>query len=204
MTEETRVTRKKAETKEKIFNTAVELFLQQGYDETTVEQIAEKADVAKGTFFNHFPTKDSILFYLGLQRLAILEDMLAQELLSVCSASEKIYTCLKIFAQMNEDNKEITALVISEVVTKQILDFDKAGIPYFKKIFKKIICQGQEDGEFRHNFNPGQAADILVSMYFFTLLDWLEGRSLNPLVEEFLARAEIILVGITEPIMGRE
>ncbi|PYP30001.1 MAG: TetR/AcrR family transcriptional regulator, partial [Gemmatimonadetes bacterium] len=44
--------RKKEETKERIFKAAFALFKHKGVDATTVEEICDKADVAKGTFFN--------------------------------------------------------------------------------------------------------------------------------------------------------
>lgn len=57
----TRRERKKQETRLKLMKAAQELFREKGYEETTIEEITEKADVAKGTFFNYFPTKDDLL-----------------------------------------------------------------------------------------------------------------------------------------------
>ena len=53
--------RKKQRTAETIRHAATELFLAQGYDGTTTEQIAEAADVSVSTFFRYFPTKESVL-----------------------------------------------------------------------------------------------------------------------------------------------
>ncbi len=54
--------RKVAATRRTILDTARTLFTRQGFAETTVEQIAERADVAPRTFFRYFPTKESLLF----------------------------------------------------------------------------------------------------------------------------------------------
>ncbi len=59
--------RKKDETRERIFKTAIKLFHARGFEATTVDDITEKADVAKGTFFNYFPRKESVLAYLSLK-----------------------------------------------------------------------------------------------------------------------------------------
>jgi AcrR family transcriptional regulator len=48
---------------------ALELFDRQGFDETTVEQIAQTADVSTRTFFHHFPTKEAVLFDGYAERL---------------------------------------------------------------------------------------------------------------------------------------
>jgi AcrR family transcriptional regulator len=62
MVEEGRRERKKLRTRKLIVTTAIRLFLDQGYEQTTIAQITAEADVAKKTFFNHFPSKEDVLF----------------------------------------------------------------------------------------------------------------------------------------------
>lgn len=52
----------KLRTQRALQNAALELFSKQGYDETTTDEIAEKAGVSPRTFFRYFPTKESVLF----------------------------------------------------------------------------------------------------------------------------------------------
>ena len=53
--------RKKARTRTELFRAGMELFEAHGFDAVTVEQICQAADVARGTFFLHFPTKSALL-----------------------------------------------------------------------------------------------------------------------------------------------
>ena len=56
--------RKKQRTRASIVTAATRLFVEQGYEGTTIAQIAEAADVAPGTVFIHFPTKADLVFSL--------------------------------------------------------------------------------------------------------------------------------------------
>ena len=53
--------RKKAKTRAAIRDHAIRLFEEQGYASTTVEQIAEAAEVSPSTFFRYFPTKEDVI-----------------------------------------------------------------------------------------------------------------------------------------------
>jgi AcrR family transcriptional regulator len=55
--------RKKQKTREAIQRAALRLFMRQGYDETSVEEIAEAAEISPSTFFNYFPSKEDVVMY---------------------------------------------------------------------------------------------------------------------------------------------
>ena len=54
--------RKKLKTKAAIQREAMRLFLEKGFDETTVEDIAEAVEISPSTFFNYFPSKEMVVF----------------------------------------------------------------------------------------------------------------------------------------------
>jgi AcrR family transcriptional regulator len=70
--------RRTAETRERLFRAALDLFARKGFSETTVGDITNAADVGKGTFFNYFPSKDHILLAFGEMQLAKLETAVAE------------------------------------------------------------------------------------------------------------------------------
>jgi AcrR family transcriptional regulator len=57
--------RKKRQTHEAIAAAAMELFLERGFDEVTVAEVAAAADVSEKTVFNYFPTKEELVFHRG-------------------------------------------------------------------------------------------------------------------------------------------
>lgn len=54
--------RKKAQLREELIATALRLFEEQGFEETTVQQIADAVQVSRRTFHRHFPSKESVVF----------------------------------------------------------------------------------------------------------------------------------------------
>ncbi|MFE6780436.1 TetR family transcriptional regulator [Streptomyces sp. NPDC057702] len=71
--------RKKLRTRRALMEAAVRLMAAQGYEETTVAQIAAAADVSTRTFFSYFPGKDDVLFADGQQRVdALVRTVLAR------------------------------------------------------------------------------------------------------------------------------
>jgi len=54
---------RKENTRKKVFKIALELFINKGFEKTTVEDITQKANVAKGTFYNFFAKKEDVLVY---------------------------------------------------------------------------------------------------------------------------------------------
>ncbi len=54
--------RKKSKTRHLLQQEALKLFVTQGYDNTTVEQICDAADISPSTFFRYFPTKEDVVF----------------------------------------------------------------------------------------------------------------------------------------------
>lgn len=78
--DESRRERRKRQTRQRLIAAAVPLFAKQGYDETTVAQIASAADVATKTFFNHFPSKEDVLFADAERYSAMAVDIISTPL----------------------------------------------------------------------------------------------------------------------------
>lgn len=194
----TRFDRRKAETKAKIFNVAIELFLAQGYEQTTIEQITAKADVAKGTFFNHFPTKEAVLCFLGEQRVEMLEEMFSREVSSLQSSKEKILRIFQVLSEENERSKEITALITREMFNRQSIGMqqERESQRLLRESFITILAEGQQQSEFRADFLPEHASDMLIGTYFYTLFQWLDSEVERSLEKELLERVQLIFKGL--------
>src|SRR3970282_1199369 len=108
----TRRERKKEETKERIFKAAVKLFRDKGFEATTIDDITERADVAKGTFFNYFPKKEAVLGYLSEEQLAEADEFAETIIAANKPAHVKLIELLQRIASVYEEAPELSQCVM--------------------------------------------------------------------------------------------
>jgi AcrR family transcriptional regulator len=77
--------RKKQKTRESIQREAMRLFEKQGYEQTTIEQIAAAVEISPSTFFNYFPSKEDVVLYDAYDPIlaSLLAERPADEPLSI-------------------------------------------------------------------------------------------------------------------------
>lgn len=166
--------RKKRARRERIYEAARQLFLEQGYAATTVEQIAEAADVAQTTFFNHFQSKDAVLREMTGEISGHLEAMLQQELATADSAERRI----RRFA-----TQALRALGAAEGLAREVLlellrkaSGPGTALPYLASVrepFTTIVREGQSAGDVRRDLEPSLLAELVIGLLNTALLGWL-------------------------------
>jgi TetR/AcrR family transcriptional regulator, cholesterol catabolism regulator len=203
MHEETsRRERKKEETRHRIFHAAVDLFRERGFEHTTVDDITEKADVAKGTFFNYFPRKEAVLGYLSEERLVAIEENTASLYAEDRNAREKLIDVYLMAASAYEEDQELARFVLVEMMRRAFGPNEETALRWHA-IIETLLRQGQERGEMRAGI-PFERGEMLLSGVFFsTLFQWAccrDGiaRQIHPrfqLQEELRARLTLIMEG---------
>ena len=191
--------RKKDETRERITQAAIELFTERGFEATTVDDIAAKADVAKGTFFNYFPRKESVFDALAEQKASEMEevtrDLLAQEI----PTREKLHRFCDEITTRHVSNRELSRIAVSRMLS-QIHDPIHNVPATFRTHLRQIIEQGQEGGELRRDVEAGRAAALIQGAAIGTMFAWFcADPGAFDLAGELQERLELILDGIAAP-----
>lgn len=195
--------RKKDETRTRIFRAAVALFRERGFEATTIDDIIERADVAKGTFFNYFPRKESVLGYLSEEQLAEADAIVESILASKKSARAKLIELLQRIASVYEEEPELSQYVMRESMKRAHTPTDAVHI-HWHKLLTALFSQGQEAGEFRRDADASRAVYVIGSVYMGTVFMWLccqpgavgcEGMSFG-LGDELAARLSLVLDGL--------
>ena len=197
---EGRMERKKRELRQKIITAAVALFKQQGFDNTTMEQIAEAADVARKTLYNYFPVKEAIAD-------AYLRDIsmgLAQE--SFESLQRLPDTRSRLLAALNntygwaEKNPELTGIAFGyRMKVTYILPRSEQEETGTQSVIAAIIRQGQETGEIRADLSIQQMLMFIDLLRGAMTMDWLNDTSKYELHEEIEKLVDLILYGVSTP-----
>jgi len=165
--------RRSAETRERLFRSALELFARKGFAETTVEDITEAADVGKGTFFNYFPSKDHMLLAFGEMQLAKLQAMVEEARRSGEPMPQFLRSLGVRMTQEPIRNPAIVrtllqAYLSTTPVREGMSDLQRR----VQALHTEIVRLGQERGEIRNDLPASEIAQVFRQTIFGTLLMW--------------------------------
>lgn len=165
--------RRSAETRERLFRAALDLFSKKGFLETTVEDITEAADVGKGTFFNYFPSKDHILLAFGEMQIGKLETAVEM----ARQTNEPMTLFLEsLVARMTQEPMRNPAVIRAMLqaylsttsVRAAMMDMQRRVLGWHTQMFQI----GQERGEIRRDLPASEIAQVFRQTIFGTLLMW--------------------------------
>ena len=188
--------RKKEETKGRIVKAALRLFKNRGFEATTVDEIAEQADVAKGTFFNYFPRKEAVFSHLAETRVAEAEKKIAAILAKGLPAWVKVRDVFLEFANFYEEDRDLSLHVAMEW-TRRMHAQDDAVCRRWDDLGVHVVRQLQAKGELRRDVPPERVSRVLADVYHGTLMMWLESPEPPfPLRDEMRKRLTLVLEGL--------
>ena len=165
--------RKKAETRRRIAEVALDLIRERGYDGTTIEEIVARVDVSQPTFYKYYPSKDAIL---GEHALAGFGALLANELGGAGTIVERMRRYFAAVAkQMEADRKLWYAIAVSNaynpVRDPQLLASSAAGT----RVLEAAIEEGQRRREFTHLYPARRLASLLEGLMLRVCIEWGAG-----------------------------
>ncbi len=135
-------------TKGKIVSAAWKLFYEQGYDDTTIDEIIEESQTSRGSFYHYFEGKDALLSslsYLFDEKYKELEG----ELKNISGSFEKLMFLNAELFDYIENNISLDLLArlySSQLITKgekHLLDHNRL----YYKLLRNIVLEGQTKGE---------------------------------------------------------
>jgi TetR/AcrR family transcriptional regulator, cholesterol catabolism regulator len=165
--------RHKADIRLRLFRSALTLFAARGFAATTVEDITQAADVAKGTFFNYFPTKEHLLMEFGEMRLDIMraardETIEARELVQ-----DVLRRLLHTLAQEPGESRSMArSMLMGGLRGEPCAGLLRKNLARGRHIISAIMAIGQRRGEIRRDISNDEAARLCQQLFFGGLHLW--------------------------------
>jgi AcrR family transcriptional regulator len=189
--------RKKREIRGRLMDAAMRLFREQGYDAATVEKIATAADVAKGTFFNYFQTKEAILPALAERRMQQIEDMLSPERGAPASPVARIKLALRLLADDPMTDPQLAQRLFAAVMKRRQSDASPGRA--LTNLLADHVRQAQTADEIRPDLDPIYVGVVIRTLFFQQMMTWhCEGRP-TPLPDLLDRMVDLLLDGIAGP-----
>jgi AcrR family transcriptional regulator len=166
---------RKTALREKIYETARELFLTHGFEATTITQIAEAADIAPATFFNHFTNKSAVLHEMTGEIAEHLQALVDEQLERPVRAQERIRGFTDAVANDIAAAEGLARDVLLELVRTQIRRHQVA--PHLAPVyepFARIVREGQAAGEVRTDFDARFLAEMVLGALNVAFNRWME------------------------------
>ncbi len=173
---------RRASSRERVIAAAIDLFAEQGFSGTSVDEIAAAAGVAKGTVFYNFGSKDQLfvqMFREGLQRLAGRFRESAEGRHGLDAISAMVRTELEAI----ESAPAMAQIFVAEIF--------RTGRPWQTALrelreeavspLREVLIDGRARGELADGMDPDSAAGALLGAVLVVALDWLAFAPHRPL-----------------------
>jgi AcrR family transcriptional regulator len=188
--------RKKIETRQQIMEVALQLFRDQGYDATTIKQITQTVGVAKGTFFNYFKNKESILPALAEWRFQKLREALTVEGGAPASPVARIKMALCLVTKEPVTDPALMQRLFAAMMKQR--EDERIG-PAFVQLLAEQVRQAQEIGEIRADLDPFYLGCLIRAAFFQQMLMWHQNHRPAPLQTMLAGAVDLLLTGAAGP-----
>jgi len=188
------------ETRERILQSAMKLFADNGFDATGVAEICERSELSKGAFYHHFPSKQAVFLELlnswldGLDRDLISsversDVSVPQALLEMARRTHEVFEVadgrlplfLEFWSQARKD---------PEVWTRTVAPFRR-----YRDLFAGIIRRGVEEKSFKE-VDADMAASAMVSLAVGILLQGVVDPEGSDWAKVMVSSIELLLDGL--------
>ena len=160
-------------TRGRIINAAWSLFYEQGYEDTTIDEIVEASGTSKGSFYHYFEGKDALLGSLSFlfdEKYEQLKDEIDPDM----NAFDKLLLLNRELFRMIEDrvSLDLLARLISTQLTtrgeKHLLDHNRT----YYRLLRAIIADGQRKGEISTDSSVNEIVKTYALCERALMYDW--------------------------------
>lgn len=157
--------------RQRILRVSRQLFSAKGYEETTMGDVADRAEVSKATLYNYFPGKDSLLLGIAEAELEQIRQLIRRELSREPSALEQLRRVLEAFVL-----DSMCYISLSRKIS-YLNSCEDSGMFATRlemvRIFRDLVFQAQAAGELRRDVDADDITEMVMGLYLTTQFQWV-------------------------------
>ncbi len=193
------------DTRARIFASAIRLFAEQGYERTSVDRIVQDAGVAKGTFFNHFATKEAVVSQLVRNQIRNARAARDRVLATGGSPVDALRATVMSLGEQAGANRGLSrAIVTANIVSSELGR-------HAESVFDGIVVEMMEDvraaqraGLLSKSADCETIAGTLVTSYLGATLHFATSPQPAALIDLLSPVVEANLIGFGARPLARE
>jgi AcrR family transcriptional regulator len=165
--------RRKLRTRRALEEAALQLFAEQGYEQTTIAQIAKRAELGKRTFFLHFPTKEDVLFTSAHEGFADLGALVSAAPSALSDLAAVEYAIIQRERTRGYDpiDHRLTELLVRAARTSSVVRGKQ--MEYLDQIHATLTnALAQRHHEKRPTLATVLSADIATRAFHLAVIQW--------------------------------
>ena len=176
----------------RIYNVARELFQEQGFEATTVEQIAQRADIAPATFFNHYQSKGGVMALMTSEIADHVGHLVERHLAGPGSIRVRLAGLAEDAAHQIGETHQVARDVMLELVRTEGRPENTS--PYLARVhdpLREMLEEGQRSGEIRSDEDAVFLSEMVLGALNTALTNWLADPN-YPVAERLPRAAQFI------------
>lgn len=190
-------TKKGLESKERIFNKSLELFKTKGYEQTTLTDICSEANIANGTFYHYYKSKQDICVeYIKRENVHLFAYYKSMNVSSYAKALCELFEML--FESSNAIGQEFyNTVFIAELKSmQQIFHLTEENSLY--NIVFECIQKGQKSNEFSNEFSANYVTDLFMGLITHQFFKWSSSDKKYNIKEGLMPNLKMLIDSISQ------
>jgi NADH dehydrogenase len=181
---------KKERQRQAILDTAIALFREWGFEGTRVQDVTERLRISEATFFNYFPTKQSVLEAAAVDVLDRSTALLYHDVVEDSRpVPDRLEELVRSFAANFAGDQEFAVLLAMHTqLWSQRGREHRASL-----LLTQLLEEGQRRGEVLEDVPASQLAELFMALLLVTISNWLVGHAGDDTLHERLLRAWLVL-----------
>jgi TetR/AcrR family transcriptional regulator, repressor for uid operon len=190
----------KTEVKERIIQSAVECFSKYGLDRTRMDDVAQKADLSKGTLYLYFKSKEDLFYVICENNLRILKEQLSH--IFATTKEDLVSNAEQFYENFHKEEKRESEKVFCEIIAESARNTKLQKILYTQRIktfnvVREYLDRQMEKGFFKKDTDTEAIASGFVALYDGLIASEFLGVSVNHSKRSWRKTVRAIIMGIS-------